>query len=104
MWRVSHGVLRLSVVCAEPKRVTSMSDVARSRGPPVRRRERRLRAFWRSQESSPKGESQSNGIAGRAVQDLEGVCTHKLDLEAKLTNDGANGSPFASRGWWRTYI
>ena len=36
-------------------------------------------------ESSPKGESQSNGIAERAVQDLEeGVRTHKLDLEAKL--------------------
>ena len=33
-------------------------------------------------ESSPKGESQSNGIAERAVQDLEeGVRTHKLDLE-----------------------
>ena len=36
-------------------------------------------------ESSPKGESQSNGIAERAVQDLEeGVRTHKLDLETKL--------------------
>ena len=36
-------------------------------------------------ESSPKGESQSDGIAERAVQDLEeGVRTHKLDLEAKL--------------------
>ena len=36
-------------------------------------------------KSSPKGESQSNGIAERAVQDLEeGIRTHKLDLEAKL--------------------
>ena len=36
-------------------------------------------------ESSPKGESQSNGIAERAVQDLEeGVRTHKLDLETKF--------------------
>ena len=35
-------------------------------------------------ESSPKGESQSNGIAERAAQDLEGVRTHNLDLEAKL--------------------
>ena len=36
-------------------------------------------------ESSPKGESQSNGFAQRAVQDLEeGVRTHKLDIEAKL--------------------
>ena len=36
-------------------------------------------------ESSPKGESQSNIIAERTVQDLEdGVRTHKLDLEAKL--------------------
>ena len=35
-------------------------------------------------ESSPKGESQSNGIAERTVQDLEGVRTHKLDLETKL--------------------
>ena len=34
-------------------------------------------------ESSPKGESKSNGIAERAVQDLEGVRTHKLDHEAK---------------------
>ena len=34
-------------VSAEPKRATSMSDVARARGPAVRRRERRLRAFWR---------------------------------------------------------
>ena len=29
-------------------------------------------------------ESQSNGIAARAVQDLEGVRTHQLDLAAKL--------------------
>ena len=36
-------------------------------------------------ESAPKGESQSNGIAERAVQDLEeGTRTHKLDFEAKL--------------------
>ena len=36
-------------------------------------------------ESSPKGESQSNGSAERAVQDLEeGVRTHKLYLETKL--------------------
>ena len=35
-------------------------------------------------EASPKGESQSNGVAERAVQDIEdGVRTHKLDLEAK---------------------
>ena len=32
-------------------------------------------------EASPKGESQSNGVAERAVQDIEeGVRTHKLDL------------------------
>lgn len=36
-------------------------------------------------ESSPKGESQSNGVAERAVQDIEeGVRTHKLDLESKV--------------------
>ena len=36
-------------------------------------------------ESSPKGESQSNGLAERAVQYLEGgVRTHQLDLKAKL--------------------
>ena len=36
-------------------------------------------------ESSPKGESQSNGVAERAVQDIEeGVRTHKLDIERKL--------------------
>ena len=45
--RVTHGVRRLSFVCAEPKRVTLMSDVARARGLAVRREERRLRAFWR---------------------------------------------------------
>ena len=38
--------------CAEPKRVTSMSDVARARGPAVRRSERRLRAFWRHEQFS----------------------------------------------------
>ena len=37
-------------------------------------------------ESSPKGESQSNGIAERAVQDLEaGVRTHKLDLAVRIS-------------------
>ena len=36
-------------------------------------------------EASPKAESQSNGVAERAVQDLEeGVRTHKLDIESKL--------------------
>ena len=35
-------------------------------------------------ESSPKGESKSNGITERAVQDLEGVRTHKLDLKVEL--------------------
>ena len=36
-------------------------------------------------ESSPQGESQSNGIAERAVQDIEnGVCIHKFDFESKL--------------------
>ena len=45
---------RLSFVCAEPKRVTSMSDVARARGPAARRRERRLRAFWRHEIMSVK--------------------------------------------------
>ena len=44
-------------------------------------------------ESSPRGESQSNIIAERAVQDLEGVRTHQLDLE----------TTFAFRGWWRTW-
>ena len=43
-------------------------------------------------ESSPKGKSQSNGIAERAVQDLEGgVRTHKLVLETKL-DDGKMGA------------
>ena len=44
-------------------------------------------------ESSPKGESQSNGIAERAVQDLEGVRTHKLDLETKLKMAVGIGHP-----------
>ena len=44
-------------------------------------------------ESSPKGDSQSNGIAERAVQDLEGVRTHKLDLEAKLRTTVRIGHP-----------
>ena len=45
-------------------------------------------------ESSPKGESQSNSIAERAVQDLEGgVRTHKLDLEAKLKTTLRIGRP-----------
>ena len=35
-------------------------------------------------ESSPKGESKSNGITESAVQDLEGVRTHKLDLKVEL--------------------
>ena len=48
-------------------------------------------------ESSPKGESQSNGIAERAVQDLdEGVRTHKLDLEAKLKTTVRISHPFIS--------
>ena len=47
-------------------------------------------------ESSPKSESQSKGIAKRAVQDLEGVRTHKLDLETKLWTTGANWSPLHS--------
>ena len=35
--------------------------------------------------ASPKGESQSNGVAERAVQDIEdGLRTHKLDLEGEL--------------------
>ena len=34
--------------------VTSMSDVARARGPAVRRRERFLRAFWRHEQFSAK--------------------------------------------------
>ena len=41
-------------VCAEPKRVTSMSDVARARGLAAHRRERRLRAFWRHEIMSVK--------------------------------------------------
>ena len=45
---------RLSFVCAEPKRVTSMSDVARARGLAAHRRERRLRAFWRHEIMSVK--------------------------------------------------
>ena len=45
-------------------------------------------------ESSPKGETQSKGIAERAVQDLDdGVRTHKLDLEAKLQTTVRIGSP-----------
>ena len=52
--RVTHVVWRLSLVCAEPKRVTWMSDVARARGPAARRRERRLRAFWRHEIMSVK--------------------------------------------------
>ena len=44
-------------------------------------------------ESSPKGESQSNGIAERAAQDLEGVRTHNLDLEAKLKTTLRIGHP-----------
>ena len=45
-------------------------------------------------ESSPKGESQSNGVAERAVQDLEeGVRTHKLDLETKLKMAVGIGHP-----------
>ena len=35
-------------------------------------------------ESSPKGESQSNGIVETAVQDLDGVRTHKFEIEATL--------------------
>ena len=36
-------------------------------------------------EASPKGESQSNGVAERAVQEIEeGVRTHKLDIESKV--------------------
>ena len=36
-------------------------------------------------EASPKGESQSNGVAERAVQDIEeGARAHKLDLESKV--------------------
>ena len=49
-------------------------------------------------ESSPKGESQSNGIAERAVQEHEGVRRHKLDLEAKLKNQ-CELVTFALRGW-----
>ena len=45
---------RLSFVCAEPKWATSMSDVERVRGPAVRRRKRRLRAFWRDEQFSIK--------------------------------------------------
>ena len=44
-------------------------------------------------ESSSKSESQSNGIEERAVQDLEGVRTHKLDLEAKLKTTVRTGHP-----------
>ena len=45
-------------------------------------------------ESSPKGETQSNVIADRAVQDLDdGVRTHKLDLEAKLQTTVRIGHP-----------
>ena len=45
-------------------------------------------------ESSPKGDSQSNGIAERAVQDLEeGVRTHKLDRETKLKMAVGIGHP-----------
>ena len=52
--RVTHVVWRLSFVCAESKRVTSMSDVARARGPAAHRRERRLRALWRHEIMSVK--------------------------------------------------
>ena len=44
-------------------------------------------------ESSPKEESQSNGIAERAVQHLEGVGTHKFDLEAVLKLTVGIGHP-----------
>ena len=48
-------------------------------------------------ESSLKGESQSNGIAERVVQDLEeGVRTHKLDLEAKLKTTVRKSRPCIS--------
>ena len=53
-FRHASVVWRLSFVCAEPKRVTSMSDVARARGPAAHRRERRLRAFWRHEIMSVK--------------------------------------------------
>ena len=36
-------------------------------------------------EASPKGESQSNGLAERAAQELEmGLRTHLIDLERKI--------------------
>ena len=45
-------------------------------------------------EPSPKGESQSNGIAERAVQDLEeGVRTHKLDPDTELKMAVGIGHP-----------
>ena len=45
-------------------------------------------------ESSPKGESQSSGIAERAVQDLdEGVRPHNLDFEAELKTRLRIGHP-----------
>ena len=55
-------------------------------------------------ESCPKGESRSNGIAERTVQDLEGVRTHKLDLETKLKMAVGIGSSFALRGLWKTWL
>ena len=54
VWKRCLVQWRLSSVCAEPKRVTSMSDVARARGLDVRRREGRLRAFWRHEQFSIK--------------------------------------------------
>ena len=36
-------------------------------------------------ESTPRGDSQSNGVAERAVQEVEcAIRTHKLDLDSKL--------------------
>ena len=48
-------------------------------------------------EMAPKGESQSNGRAERAVQELEeGLRTHLLDLDAKLKTEVEIGSPAVS--------
>ena len=53
-------------------------------------------------ESSSKGESQSNGIARRAVQDIERVRTLKLDLEAKLKTTVGIGHPCIA--WLVEYV
>ena len=48
-------------------------------------------------EMSPKGESQSNGAAERAVQEIEeGLRTHILDLESKLKAEVEIDSPITS--------